>query len=1041
MARRVHSAMAITAGRPALLAMLAFMLACTSAAAQISTDTSLATGSGLLERPARLRIESRPLAAALAELSTRSGVALAYSPSLIPGGVRVSCSCERSTVRDALVTLLDGTGFTFFEVDGQVVLRPRIPPRSAQGDTPPASNAGNGGRMEGRPPAILDQVVVTGTVGDQERRAQGAEVASLNAADAVRRSPAANIPELLAGVLPGISVTRASGATGGSSLIRVRGVSSIALSNEPLIFVDGVRLDYRNVTVDGAANDISTLTDLAPYDIARIEVVKGPAAATLYGSDASAGVIQIITNRGTIGEEGFRQSVSAQYGRLDPNWIPPTNFARCTDADTASSGPSVLCRGKALGTLVSDNPLVREGILRDGSVGSIRWSGSGGGERHGYFLAYGYRDETGILPQNSLEQHNARANFDFVPRGDFSIQTGLGIARDVNNQAGLGDRAYNMFLALYGSPLTVGRAADGWLVPHRTGIAFRNIANEFTTLRVTPTVRITHTPTEWLTHRLIVGADISHLTYHHFLPRNDEGWFQATDNTGFVREQRGEFVTYTLDYLANLKQSFGHNDRWTSNLSFGTQAIAHSTDNVVAVGYGLTSNSANSIGAAARVSASGAGSEQRSLGVLGQWQLGFRDRLFAQVGARVDRSSSFGSDAPSFFLPKVGVSYVISDEQFWRRHATFVSAFRLRAAYGATGRVPEPGASRETYLAVPAVIAPGISGPSVIPLNPGNPDLRAERGTELEAGFDAELGDGRAGVSFTVFDKVSRDLILQRPLPPSEGYAAGPFVNVGRVVNRGVEITTHAALVRSPAVAWNVQVGLNTLHNELESLGGVPPIVVGSGALVQFREGSPLGSYYGRRIVDVDSAGGRAIVSDTALFLGSPIPSFEGSLQSDLTIFGKLRLSALLTAKTGQSNFDFDSWFRERTIGNTRRYQEMDLLPMKERLQRFGPFVTSDGATVSSLAVYDGYVQSAKYLRLRELSLTLDVTPDWPGMGWTDHAALTLGATNLALWTSFGGVDPEVTNNIPSPGDLVRGYAGGMPPEPRQFYVRLAVRF
>lgn len=169
----------------------------------------------------------------------------------------------------------------------------------------------------------LEQVVVTGTAGRQQVRAQAAKVEKLDAARITQVAPIVNVQNMLQARVPGVTIYQGSGSSGTAAKIRIRGVSSISLSNDPLIFIDGVRADSRSgdTNTNGAqiysvlGQGVSRLNDLNPYDIESIEVVKGPAAATLYGADASAGVVNIITKRGRSGG-GFSQNIAVEYGRL-----------------------------------------------------------------------------------------------------------------------------------------------------------------------------------------------------------------------------------------------------------------------------------------------------------------------------------------------------------------------------------------------------------------------------------------------------------------------------------------------------------------------------------------------------------------------------------------------------------------------------------------------------------------------------------------------------------------------------------------------------
>lgn len=191
----------------------------------------------------------------------------------------------------------------------------------------------------------LNELVVTGTVGRQERRAQSAIVSNIQASQLTQVAPITSVANLLQARTPGVSLSATSGTSGTGQTIRIRGASSISLSNEPLIFIDGIRADSRNTQIYGVGGQqTSRLNDLRPEDIERIEVVKGPAAATLYGADASAGVIQIITKRGRVGG-GFSQSLSLEYHDLDPHFEPPDNWGVCSASHVAPGSGRTLCEG------------------------------------------------------------------------------------------------------------------------------------------------------------------------------------------------------------------------------------------------------------------------------------------------------------------------------------------------------------------------------------------------------------------------------------------------------------------------------------------------------------------------------------------------------------------------------------------------------------------------------------------------------------------------------------------------------------------------
>jgi len=868
----------------------------------------------------------------------------------------------------------------------------------------------------------LEEIVVTGTAGNQARGAQPAVVSRIEVAEVVAQAPVSTVSQVLKGRVPGIAVTESSGTTGASSRINIRGPASLSLSNEPLVFIDGVRMDsgQRELVYVGGQS-LSALNDLNPSDILRIEVVKGPAAATLYGADASAGVIQIFTKRGSAGIPGLVQSAFLEYGLIQPNFTPFANYAQCPGVYTDPAVGHPLCAGLEAGAVVSDNPLVRQGAFGDGHATSFQYSARGGGTDYGYYASLSMTDEDGTTSNNSRELRTGRVNFNWIGTEKLSFDAGVGIG-STRSQLPPGDQTTFGYLIEggLGSPLGVRYGADGstleggYLVGTASVESMSSILSEVHTLRVTPSAKVQYNPTGWFTNRLTFGGDIQRTDATQFYPRNDGNWFFGDQANGWVQEVNSHVDLLTLDYLGNIKNSFGRDDSFSSDFSFGSQYINRKVHSLVATGVGLTTNSSNLVSSAATNTAGEGYAEQKSWGLFFQEQIGYRDRLFVQFGARVDRNSAFGSDSDAFFLPKVGLSYILSKEPFLEGLSGVVSTLRLRAAYGTTGRSPAPGASLRTYASAPYISDTGVLEPGLIPLNPGNSDLKPERGTELEAGFDAGLFDDRFGVEFTYFEKRTTDLLLQVPQPPSAGFPSRPWQNVGEVLNRGVEFVVRATPVSRSYLTWDASLHGNTLSNELVSLGELEAF---TNSYRVFKPGESLGAWYVNRIREVDLGNNQVLVSDTAEYLGSQMPTFEGSLHNSLTLPGGIRLSAQFNAKFGFRAYNLGQEYRDRYYRNSAKvvlppgeggYSEVDLL------RRYGPYVgETTGQAIPFTEVKEHYIQKADYIRFSELSLTVPIPGRFLEPFRLNTASLTLAGRNLGLWTDWEGYDPEILGTGP----------------------------
>lgn len=868
----------------------------------------------------------------------------------------------------------------------------------------------------------LTDVVVTGTVGNQERRAQSAVVASISAGDIKAAAPINTVNDLLQSRVAGVSVNAASGQAGSSRSIRVRGPASISLANRPIVFIDGVRVVETSSNLGTGGQMTDRLNDLNPDDIESIEVVKGPAAATLFGADASTGVIQIITKRGRVGSNTFQQTLRSEYGTVDRNFDPPSNYGACTAALVAASSTNPLCRGKTVGTIVSDNPLLRTGAFRQGSDLLLGWSGRGGGQNYGYFLSLGADRNLGVLPNNEFKRYSARSNFNLIPTPTLTVEAGI---QTLQSTSLIPDNDNNIYGylggALLGSPLTRrddGAAGqDGWFGFARQVPAISAIDNNVTTRRNILTASGTYLPTAWFKNRVTLGADLLQDEATRYFPRNAVGQYAGLLNTGNNTQTRLNAQRYTADYIADINRRFLSDDRLQVNLSLGAQAIVTRTDSLAATGQGFTTNSSNVIGSASTTTSNQQFNETRQVGALGQLQLGWRDRLFLQLGARYDDFSAFGTATDPIFLPKIGASWVVSDEAWFSPLADLVGSFRLRAAYGTTGRAPLPGAALTTLASAPNAVGSGqaiVSEPGAVPLNPGNDKLRPEKGTEFEAGVDITMLRDRVQLELGYFDKRSRDVLLQRPLPPSQGFLANPFVNIGEVRNRGWEVALNAALFRSRNFEWESRLAMNTLDSKIVSLGAVSPF----NTLNRFTPGFQPGAFVSKRIKSINEQTGVVTVADTFEVVGNLWPTLEAGLTNTVTLFKNLRFVALIDTKQDFVLFNNADFFRETQVVRSNRRLDPTVLSALERLRRYGnpnagqpAFVQLNGRSTTVDEVRDAYLQPGDFIRLREVSATWTVPRRFVGAwGPVNAASIGIAFQNLGLWTDYEGFDPEVVS-------------------------------
>jgi TonB-dependent SusC/RagA subfamily outer membrane receptor len=911
---------------------------------------------------------------------------------------------------------------------------------------------------------VLDEVVVTGTAGGQSKRELGNAVSSIDAVKTKEIAPINSVQNLLAGRVPGVFVNSATGNVGAGARVRIRGASSISLTNEPLLYIDGVRVNsspasgFSNQAFGSAS--ISRMNDINPDDIESIEIIKGPAAATLYGTEASNGVIQIITKKGTLGATrwSFATRVGTNYlpdpeGRWPVNWFPVPRSGSPGVLDTLSI--DIIDQENARGA-----PVYKHGVVREYDL-----SASGGSPLFTYFAGVGLEDTDGIEPTSSVERYSGRLNLSSTPSPKINFSLNMGYVNGkirLPCEAGCGGRTLG---TIWATPLNDTTLSNGSPNPrHGFNSGTPSMYDELVQYsqglnRFTGGVQVNHQPAAWFRQRISAGTDRVSEADDFLALRTEDSLSKVIFGTGALggRDVRDRQVNnYSLDYSAS--GTFDFPSALRSTTSFGAQYYRNSASFVSASGtvfpvVGLTALSATTV----RTNPTGDLEEDATLGFYLQEQVGWNDRLFVTAAIRADDNSAFGQNFNRVYYPKFGVSWVVSEEPFWTFSA--LNALKLRAAYGESGKQPI------TYSAIPTYTT--ATGPgevaTITPQFLGNPDLGPERSKEIEVGFDLGALDDRIGVELTHYRKQTVDAILDRQLAPSVGKPNTQPFNAGSIRNWGTELMVRGTPVMRDNLDWDVMVGLAHNDSEVESLGTsqgvldqrrvracpgyvpgtsspssckVDDFVVG-GFAIKHQVGYPIGSYFEQNmlsaallpngqpdlanVICADGKGGRmpcagadliygdrtvngVTTNDDApeVFLGRSLPRFEGSLSNTLTVWKKLRVYAMLDFKLDFYKLD----------GNMR-----SRCAIFERCrENYFPFNRGDGTpfdpkTIAGLRsngnIIDYYINNSGYAKLREISFSYTLPAISTRFASFNRAVITLAGRNLATWTDYPGLEPE----------------------------------
>lgn len=858
----------------------------------------------------------------------------------------------------------------------------------------------------------LDEIVVTASGNEQDVRSMPSPPTLLTNFDSLADlAPVTNMADALEARTPGVEVLQSSGTLGAGTRIRIRGAGSLSLSNDPIIYIDGVRVDggASSNTIGVGGQVPSRINDLDPNEIESVEVIKGPSAAALYGTDAANGIINIRTRRGHAGAPVWHAFAEGGSVRETTQW-PDNVFG----FDTTKTGslrygctlPRIsqkLCT--QTGGLFSLNPLMSQRPFREGAHAQYGLDVSGGGERLTYFLSADQTGDNGVYHNNDLSRTNLRANFQaaVTPEFDVGVQTGY-VQSDLSLPDNDNDALGILGSGLLGSSDTT-RQGWGFLLPSQSNL----LATQQKLERFTGGTNAEFRPLPWLTMHSTAGIDYSTRFDTRTIEPN-----QVPFNLTTLQGSRIANTVQTWDY--NLKASaqarFRLSSSLTSQTTVGSDYFHSHIETIFASGTKLAAGT-NSLAGIGLPSVSEDLTETLTFGVYGEEVIGWRDRVFLTGSLRRDDNSAFGKNFKSILYPKVGASWVLSDESFFP-HTPLLSTLRLRASRGVLGLAPGPTDALQYFT--PVAVADNGDQVAFTAGNLGNVELKPERVSETELGLDAGLFKDRVNLTLTYYDKLSHDALVSRTLPPSLGSSTSQFFNLGAVGNRGLELGVTGAIYHSSNFSLDVDASVWTNANKLIDLGrdptgkAIPSIVFGNSQ--QDRTGFPLGGYWVRPITSYQDLNGDGIIAnltgqppevvlDTAFrYIGSPLPTHGWNISPTVTLFHGLRISANFDHRGGNFLYNFTADFRCR-VGVCAELNNPKT-PLLRQAQMYSDVF---------LGQPNGYIEPADFTKLRELSISYSLPQSWARRLGSNAVSITVAGRNLHTWTKYTGTDPELNQN------------------------------
>lgn len=891
----------------------------------------------------------------------------------------------------------------------------------------------------------LEDVVVVG-YGTASRKELTGSVAKISS-DQIARLPVTGVDQALQGQAPGVQVTTASGTPGSSVSIRVRGPSSISAGNQPLYVVDGIPVNtgsYSQIGVGG--QQTNALSDLNPADIESIEILKDAAAAAIYGSRASNGVVLITTKRGK--QQKTQVSLNTYYGnqevwrRVDP-LTGPEYVSLLQEMVRERYGATVKPGALGLRNLDADPSTYPstnwfDEIFRTAPISQTDLNFAGGNERTKFYVSGSYFNQDGTVLGSSYDRYSFRINLDNLVSDNFKIGVSTGFSRSHNTRIQNDNNIYGVLstalllgshIPVYNADGTYGRDANASienpvanaLEPTYAVYTNRMLSNIYGELSILKDLKF----------RTSFSVDYLNLRDDRFIPATH---IQAAGVNGRGEQAMSADLNLVNENYFTYRKAFG-------GLNFdalvGTSFQNSNYESFYGLGENYPGKTIRELNAASvKKSVTSTKSEWGLNSYFSRFNFNYKSKYFLSASARADGSSRFGANNRWGVFPAVSAAWRISEDFF--KNSDIISELKLKASWGRRGNQDIGNfASR-------ALIEPGtnyLQRAGLAPSQLGNPNLTWEEREDIDFGLEVGLFEDKLQLNVDAYQGTTNQLLLSRPLVGSSGFT-GIQENIGSIRNQGIDIALTTTNIATKNITWTTTANVSFFQNEILKLAGTP-FAAGFASWVQ--EGEALGSFRGYEVVKIfqtqaeidalnqkakelsgvasavyqstltrpgdimfaDIDGNGRITSDDQKILGNANPKFYGGVTNSIQAYG----------------FDL-TFFFQFSIGNlmfnnTRSFSEGMNSVFGQAATVRDRWTTTNTDTEIPRAVFgdpnnnrrvsDRFLEDASYVRLKNLSLGYNIPQTVAKKIGLSSARVYVTGQNLLTFTDYSGFDPEVS--------------------------------
>lgn len=893
----------------------------------------------------------------------------------------------------------------------------------------------------------LEEVVVTALGIPKEKKALGYATSVVNSEE-IARSGEYNVVSALSAKASGVQVISSGGTPGASSKILIRGNSSFTGNNEPLIVVDGIPVNNNtdqtsagdnpyNKNLEGV-NNANRALDINPDDIESVTVLKGPAAAALYGVEAANGAIIYTTKKGVQGKLRATYEYRLEMSQVNklPEWQDVYSQGEA-GAFSTSGYRSWGARMSDLGITPTNNV---DEFFENSVSHTHNVSLTGGNETANFRVAFGNLNNNGIIPNTYLDRNNVRLTGESNVMKNLKIGGTASYAKTSGNFAQNGSNLAGLMLSLFRCPVNFNLDdpdEGGYETPdgeqRKYYVAFDNpywsaYNNTFESNvdRIIGNFYVNYTY-DWLTIDYKLGTDFSTDARKGIIAIGSYGG-DAGDQLGEVSENIIRDRILWSQFMASIHHEIV--DGLNGSLSLGHNLGEHYSQSAYSRSRVLSAPDFYNLNNGSDLYADETSETGRKAALFFIADLDWKSTLFINATGRNEWASTLGSAKNDFFYPSVSTSFVFTELLPENSVLTFG---KLRLSWAKAGNNPEPYNTR-TYYTQPTVAAgytgglgwpylsqSGFSKSTLL----GNSELKPEMTTGIEGGVDLRFFNGRLNLDATYYNQKTVDILVARPISPATGFG-NLYENSGEMSNKGVEVTLSGAPVRTSNFSWDIIANFSKNENEVLKLAeGVEEIDIeaafysmGSYAIV----GDPYGALYsdlwlrddaGNMVIDVD---GYPIIADERGNVGNPFPDWLANIRNTVT-FKDLSLSFLIDVREGGAIWD-GTIARLNQIGRTDITADREGDIIVEGVTESGgqntvPITKEDYYTYvvgdwgpGENAVYDG-----SWIRLRDVSLQYRYKFNEASKVGKYIKAISFTASGRNLWlsTDYPGIDPETS--------------------------------